>query len=62
MTTKKLDSFTSLIASKKTYASPHQKFAEKSQMMRWFNERSTKELKAMQAALLTMQAARGGAK
>jgi hypothetical protein len=62
MTTKKLDSFTSSIASKKTYASPHQKFAEKSQMMRWFNERSTKELKAMQAALLTMQAARGGAK
>ena len=62
MTTKKLDSFTSSIASKKAYASPHQKFAEKSQMMRWFNERSTKELKAMQAALLTMQAARGGAK
>lgn len=62
MSAKKLDSFTSSIASKKTYVSTHQKFAEKSQLMRWFNERSMKELKAMQAALLTMQAARGGAK
>jgi len=62
MTTKKLDSFVSSVASKTAYVSPHQKFAEKSQMMRWFNERSMKELKAMQSALLAMQAARGGAK
>jgi hypothetical protein len=62
MTTKKLDSFVSSVASKKTYVSPHQKFAERSQMLRWFGERSMKELKAMQSALLAMQAARGGAK
>ena len=62
MTTKKLDSIVSSGASKKTYVSPHQKFAEKSQMLRWFGECSMQELKAMQSAILAMRAAKGGAK
>lgn len=60
MTTKKLDAFVSSVASKKTYVSPHQKFAEKSQLIRWFHERSTKELKAMQKALLSITQQKGG--
>ena len=38
----------------------HLEFAEKSQLLRWFHERSTKELKAMKEGLLTIQAAKGG--
>lgn len=51
---KKLDRLMSN-PSAKPPKSVHQKFAEKSQMMRWFNERSMKELKAMRKGLELMQ-------
>jgi hypothetical protein len=44
---KNLDVFVSSLNSKKTYVSPHQEFAERSQQLRWFHERTDKELKAM---------------
>jgi hypothetical protein len=43
--------------------SVHQKFAERSQMLRWFNERSMKELKAMRKGyelMLAHQTRTGG--
>ena len=61
MSAKKLDSFVSSLT-RKSVKTPHQEFAERSHMMRWFGERSDKELKAMKKALLAMQSAKGGAK
>jgi hypothetical protein len=40
----------------------HHEFAVRSQLIRWFHERNTKELKAMQKGFLAMQATKGGAK
>jgi len=61
---KKLDAFVSSLNSKKTYVSPHQEFAERSQQLRWFHERSMKELKAMRKGyelMLYNQTKTGGA-
>lgn len=38
----------------------HLEFAEKSQLLRWFRERTTKELKAMKKGLLATQSAKEG--
>lgn len=38
----------------------HLEFAVRSQLIRWFHERNTKELKAMQKGFLAAQAAKGG--
>ncbi len=38
----------------------HLEFAEKSQLLRWFHERSLKELKAMKKGLLAADTAKGG--
>lgn len=59
MSKEKLDTLVSSIRSKKSYPDPHKEFAERSQLLRWFHERTSKELKAMKAALLTHK---GGAK
>ncbi len=50
----KLDSLVSKISSKPTKTS-HQRFAEKSQMLRWFQERNLSELKAMRAGFELMR-------
>jgi hypothetical protein len=47
---------------KKRETSPHLEFAQKSQLLRWFNERSLRELKAMKKGLLAIQAAKEGRK
>lgn len=60
---KKLDKLMSN-PSAKPPKSVHQKFAERSQMLRWFNERSMKELKAMRKGyelMLAHQIRTGGA-
>jgi len=63
MTThKKLDKLMSN-PSAKPPKSVHQKFTERSQMLRWFNERSMKELKAMRKGyelMLAHQTRTGG--
>ena len=56
---KKLDSLVSKIAGK-AIKSPHQRFAEKSQMLRWFQERNLRELKAMRKGFDLMLAQKGG--
>lgn len=38
----------------------HYEFAVRGQLIRWFHERNTKELKAMQKGFLALQAAKGG--
>lgn len=48
------------MATKKKEQSIHLEFAEKSQLLRWFNERSIRELKAMRKGFLALQAAKGG--
>lgn len=50
----KLDSLVSKISNKPTKTS-HQRFAEKSQMLRWFHERNLSELKAMRAGFELMR-------
>jgi len=42
--------------------SVHERYAERSQLMRWFNERSDKELKAMRKGfeLMLSQSKKGG--
>ena len=45
---------------KKNNMTTHLEFAEKSQLLRWFHERTTKELKAMKKGLLAIQAAKEG--
>ena len=40
----------------------HLEFAEKSQLLRWFHERSIEELKAMKKGLLTIHSAKRGRK
>jgi hypothetical protein len=40
----------------------HYEFAVRGQLIRWFHERNTKELKAMQKGFLAVQAAKGGKK
>jgi hypothetical protein len=49
------------MSTKKT-TSPHLEFAEKSQLLRWFHERDTKELKAMRKGFLALQAVKEGKK
>mgnify|MGYP000901745283 CR=1 FL=1 len=59
---KKLDSLVSKITGKAT-KTVHQRFAEKSQMLRWFQERNLRELKAMRKGfdlMLERQAQKGG--
>lgn len=48
------------VIDKKRETSLHLEFAEKSQLLRWFHERTTKELKAMKKGLLAIQAAKEG--
>ena len=48
------------VIDKKRETSSHLEFAEKSQLLRWFHERTTKELKAMKKGLLAIQAAKEG--
>jgi hypothetical protein len=50
----KLDSLVSKIQGREP-KSPHQLFAEKSQMLRWFHERDLRELKAMRAGFELMR-------
>lgn len=50
------------IINKKNNMTTHLEFAEKSQLLRWFHERTTKELKAMKKGLLAIQAAKEGRK
>lgn len=38
----------------------HLEFAEKSQLLRWFHDRSIKELKAMKKGFMAVQAAKKG--
>lgn len=38
----------------------HLEFAERGQLIRWYHERNTKELKAMKKGFLAMQATKGG--
>ena len=38
----------------------HYEFAVRGQLIRWFHERNTKELKAMQKGFLAVQAVKGG--
>jgi hypothetical protein len=38
----------------------HYEFAVRGQLIRWFHERNTKELKAMKKGFLALQATRGG--
>jgi hypothetical protein len=40
----------------------HYEFAIRGQLIRWFHERNTKELKAMQKGFLAVQATKGGKK
>lgn len=40
----------------------HYEFAVRSQLIRWFHERNTKELKAMKKGFLVAQAAKGGSR
>lgn len=48
------------LVNKKNNMTTHLEFAEKSQLLRWFHERTTKELKAMKEGLLAIQAAKEG--
>lgn len=45
-----------------TLSDAHAEFAERSHLLRWFHERTTKELKAMKKALAALQAGKGGPK
>jgi hypothetical protein len=38
----------------------HYEFAVRGQLIRWFHERNTKELKAMKKGFLALQATKGG--
>jgi hypothetical protein len=49
------------MSTKKT-TSPHLEFAEKSQLLRWFSDRTIKELKAMRKGFLALQAVKEGKK
>jgi hypothetical protein len=48
------------MAAKKKETSVHLEFAEKSQLLRWFHDRTIKELKAMRKGFLALQASKGG--
>jgi hypothetical protein len=48
------------MAAKKKETSVHLEFTEKSQLLRWFHERSIRELKAMRKGFLALQATKGG--
>jgi hypothetical protein len=48
------------MAAKKKETSAHLEFAEKSQLLRWFHDRTIKELKAMRKGFLALQASKGG--
>jgi hypothetical protein len=50
------------LINKKNGMTTHLEFAEKSQLLRWFHERSLRELKAMKKGLLAIQAIKGGRK
>jgi hypothetical protein len=50
------------MAAKKKESSVHLEFAEKSQLLRWFHDRSIRELKAMRKGFLALQAAKEGKK
>lgn len=43
---------------RKNNMTTHLEFAQKSQLLRWFHERSPQELKAMKKGLLAIQAAK----
>ena len=45
---------------KKKDTSMHLEFAEKSQLLRWFHDRNTKELKAMKKGFMAVQTAKKG--
>lgn len=45
---------------KKKESSIHLEFAERSQLLRWFHDRSIKELKAMKKGFMAVQAAKKG--
>lgn len=53
---KELDGLVGRIQSGRRVSSIHKEFAERAHLIRWFHERSTKELKAMKAALDAMNA------
>jgi hypothetical protein len=50
------------MAAKKKESSVHLEFAEKSQLLRWFHDRSIRELKAMRKGFLALQAVKEGKK
>lgn len=45
---------------KKKSTSIHLEFAERGQLLRWFHERETKELKAMKKGFIAVQSAKKG--
>jgi hypothetical protein len=50
------------MAAKKKETSVHLEFAEKSQLLRWFNDRNIKELKAMKKGFMAIKAMKEGTK
>ena len=48
------------LVNKKNNMTTYLEFAEKSQLLRWFHERTTKELKAMKKGFLAAEAAKEG--